>query len=169
MGHYCIHLKRTYVDKLRIEGSIIFHLLEFNRQNSEQTCQKTHRAQILKNRGKRQRDDKNNPTGSSSRRKLPIEGSPATLKVFECGLMSELQTWLNTNTISTIQQLEEASRGSNLGDGNVQLILNAIAERKLQLAKVAHQGEEKLQRRNELNDREGWPRKWYEFRKQECG
>ena len=83
--------------------------------------------------------------------------------------MSELQTWLNTNTISTIQQLEEASRGSNLGDGNVQLILNAIAERKLQLAKVAHQGEEKLQRRNELNDREGWPRKWYEFRKQECG
>ena len=58
---------------------------------------------------KRHKEDKNNPAGPSSRGKSSIEDVTDTLRVIEDGLMGELPAWLNTNVISFIQQLEEAS------------------------------------------------------------
>ena len=84
---------------------------------------------------------KNNPTGPSSRRKLSIGDAPDTLRVTEGGLMNEFPDWLNTNIISSIHQLKEASRGTSRGAENVQILLNVI-ECKPQLATVAHQGGE---------------------------
>ena len=64
---------------------------------------------------KRQQEGENNPTASSSRRKLTIEDAPGTLRVLEGELMNELPDWLNTNVISSLQQLKEASLGTSHG------------------------------------------------------
>ena len=118
---------------------------------------------------RRQHEDKNNPTVSSSRRKLSTDDVPDTLRVIEGRPMNDLPAWLNTNIISAIQQLEEASRGTSRGVDNVQILLNAIAECKLQLITVAHQGEENLQRCTVVNDRERGIKKRYDFCDQSCG
>ena len=81
------------------------------------------------------------PTGPSSRRKLSIEDVPDTLRVIECGMINELPAWLNAKIVSAIQQLKEEIHGTSHGVGNVQILLNVIEARKLQLATVAHQGE----------------------------
>ena len=93
---------------------------------------------------KSQHEDKNNPMGLSPRRKLSIEDVPDTLMVAEGGLMNEFPAWLNNNIIRAVQQLEEASRWTSRGVGDVQILLNAIAERKLKLVTVPHKGEENL-------------------------
>ena len=79
---------------------------------------------------KRQREDKNNSMVSSSRRKLSIGDIADTLWVIEGGAINELPAWLNTNRVSVIQQLREASRGTSRGVDNVQILLHAIVERK---------------------------------------
>ena len=126
------------------------------------------RAESQKAR-ERQHEDKNNPTGPSSRRKVSDEGVPDTLRVIEGGMIDELPAWLNANIVSAVQKLKEASRGTSHGVDNVQILLNVIDERKLQLATSAKQGEEKLKRRTVMGDRARGPRQWYEFRKQVWG
>ena len=116
--------------------------------------------------GKRQREDKHNPTGPSSRRKLSIEDVPETLRDVEGGILNELQTWRNTSAVRTIQQAGEASRGKSHGDGNVLILLNVLDGRKLKLTTVAHRGEENPQLRNEGRDRKRWVTQWYDFRMQ---
>ena len=91
-----------------------------------------------------------------------------TLRVVEGELMNELQTWLNTNIISTIRQLGEASQGASHGDDNGRILLNAIDGRKLKLTSVAHHGGEKLHRRTAANDRELRLGRRYEFCKKVC-
>ena len=89
---------------------------------------------------KRQHEGKSNSTASSPRRKLSIEDVPETLRGVEGGLLNELQTWLNTSVVRTIQQLEEAGHGTSRGDENVQIILNVLDECTLKLTTVAHRG-----------------------------
>ena len=147
---------------MRIEGRI-FHGLEFNQQNCEPTCQRTHQAQNLKKSEETTARGQNSPTGSSSRRKLPIEDGPATLMDVEGGLMEELQTWLNTSLVRTVQQLGETSRGLIHGDDNVQILLNVLDGCKLKLTTVARQGEVKMQLFADVGDRERWVTQWYYF------
>ena len=82
--------------------------------------------------------------------------------------MNELQTWFDTSVVRTIQQLKESSRGASRGDDNVQILLNVLDGRKPKSTTVAHQGEENLQLRNEVGDREPWLNQWYDFCKQVC-
>ena len=118
---------------------------------------------------KRQHEGGKNPTGSSSRRKLPIGDVPETLRDVEVGLLGELQTWLNTSVVRTIQQLKEESRGKSHGDGNVQILLNVLDECNLKLTTVERQGEGKLQLRTEVGDRARRPTQWYDFCKKVWG
>ena len=117
---------------------------------------------------KRQREDKNNTMGSSSRGKLSIEAVPDTLRVIEGELLNVLPAWLNSNIISGIHQLKEASHGASPGVDNVQILLNVIEQRKLQLATVANQGEENLHRFTVVGDRERGLKQRYDFCKQVC-
>ena len=81
----------------------------------------------------------------------------------EGGLMEELQTWLNTSLVRTVQQLGETSRGLIHGDDNVQILLNVLDGCKLKLTTVARQGEVKMQLFADVGDRERWVTQWYYF------
>lgn len=70
----------------------------------------------------------NNPTGSR-RRKLPSGVAPDTLRVLRGGALNEFPGRLNSNIISAIQQLREASREKSHIVYNFQTLLNLI-ERK---------------------------------------
>ena len=78
-------------------------------------------------------------------------------------MANELPVWLNTNIVCVIQQLEESSFGKSLGVCNVQILLNVIDGRKLQLATVSHQGGERPKRRTAMVDLERGLRQWFGF------
>ena len=51
-------------------------------------------------------------------------------------------------------------------DGNVQILLDVLDERNHRMTTVERHGNEELQRRGEVRDRERWQRQWYGFCKQ---
>ena len=80
--------------------------------------------------------------------------------------MDQIQIWPNTSIANTIQQLGDAARQ---GVGNVQILLDLLDERNHTTTTEARQGNEDMQRCEEVNDRERWLMQWYEFRKKVGG
>ena len=104
--------------------------------------------------------DRTNPMGSSARRKLPIEDVPENIRDVSGVQMGQIQIWPNTSIFNTIQQLEDAA---SQWVGNVQILLDLLAERNREMTTVARRGNEELHRCEEVGDRERWMTQWYEF------
>ena len=79
--------------------------------------------------------------------------------------MGQIQVWPNNSVVNTIQQLKDARQE----DDNVQILLDLLDERNHRMTTVARLGDEELQRREAVNDRERWQMQWYELRKQLWG
>ena len=109
--------------------------------------------------------DNNNPTGSSTRRKLSIEDVPENIRDVAGAQMDQIQIRPNNNIANTIHQLNDAT---SQGVGNAQF-LDLLAEGNQKLTTVARQGIETPERVGEMDDRERWLNQWYESRKKVWG
>ena len=119
---------------------------------------------ISENKGM-QHMENNNPTGSSTRRKLSMGNATWNIRDAAGLQMDQIQVWPNNSIVSTIQQLEDSMQVN----GNVQNLLDVLDGRNQRMTTVARRGNGELQRRDEANDRERRLRRRYEFCKKARG